>query len=45
MLEQDFKDIITNIKTEIRTTQIKTAIQTNKNLIFQNHNQKNLIDF
>ena len=33
MLEKDFKDIITNLIIEIRTIQIKTTIQSNKNLI------------
>ena len=33
MLEQDFKNIISNMKEEIKTTQIKTMIEVNKNLI------------
>ena len=33
MLEQNFKDIINDIKSEINTTQIKVAIEVNKNLI------------
>lgn len=33
MLEKDFKNIISSIKEDIKTTQIKTAIQINKNLI------------
>ncbi|MBR1414106.1 MAG: hypothetical protein IJ574_05520 [Bacilli bacterium] len=30
---QDFKNIVNNIKNEIKTTQIKVAIEANKNLI------------
>ena len=33
MLEKDFKEIIKNIKQEIRTTQYKVAVQSNINLI------------
>lgn len=33
MLEQEFKNIIDNIKKEISTTQIKIAVEANKNLI------------
>lgn len=33
LLEKDFKDIITNIKNEIKTTQFKIALENNKNLI------------
>lgn len=33
MLEKDFKEIITNIKDDIRNTQVKTAVQVNQNLI------------
>ena len=33
MLEKDFKDIVLNIKNEIKTSQTKTMIEVNKNLI------------
>ena len=33
MLEKQFKDIINNIKKEINTTQIKTAVEINRNLV------------
>ena len=33
MLEKDFKSIISNIKNEITTTQVKVAFEANKNLI------------
>ncbi|MBP3920739.1 MAG: DUF1016 family protein [Bacilli bacterium] len=33
MLEQDFKNILLNIKNEIKTSQIKTMFEVNKNLI------------
>ena len=33
MLEKDFKNVVNNIKEEIKTTQIKTAFEVNKNLI------------
>lgn len=33
MIEKDFKEIIKNIKSNIKTAQIKTAIQANNNLI------------
>ncbi len=33
MIEKDFKEIINNIKEDIRNTQIKTAVQVNSNLI------------
>ena len=32
MLEKNFKSVINNIKTEIKTTQIKVAVETNKSL-------------
>ena len=33
MLEKKFKEIINNIKEDIKTTQVKTAVQVNKNLV------------
>ena len=33
MLEKDFKDVVLNIKNEIKTSQTKTMIEVNKNLI------------
>ena len=33
MLEQDFKNILLNIKHEIKNSQIKTMFEVNKNLI------------
>ena len=33
MLEKEFKNVVNNIKEEIKTTQIKTAFEVNKNLI------------
>ncbi len=33
MLEKDFKEVINNIKEEIKTTQVKTMFQVNSNLI------------
>ena len=33
MLEKNFKDIVLNIKNEIKTTQTNTMIEVNKNLI------------
>ena len=33
MLEKDFKSVINNIKTEIKTTQIKVAVEANKSLV------------
>ena len=33
MLEKDFKDIVLNLKSEIKTSQTKTMIEINKNLI------------
>lgn len=33
MLEKNFKEIINNIKEDIKTTQVKTAVQVNKNLV------------
>lgn len=33
MIEQEFKIIINNIKKDIKRTQIKTAVQVNRNLI------------
>ena len=33
MLEKEFKNIISNMKEEIKTTQVKTMIEVNKNLI------------
>ena len=33
MVEKDFKDIVLNIKNEIKTSQTKTMIEVNKNLI------------
>lgn len=33
MIQEDFKDIVGKIKKEIRSTQIKTMFEVNKNLI------------
>ena len=33
MLEENFKNVINNIKNEINTTRIKVAIEANKNLV------------
>ena len=33
MIEKDFKDIVLNIKNEIKTSQTKAIIEVNKNLI------------
>lgn len=33
MIKEEFKEIITNIKEEIRTTQVRTMLEVNKNLI------------
>lgn len=33
MIEKDFKEIISYIKEDIKTTQVKTAMQINNNLI------------
>lgn len=42
--EKDFKEIINNIKSEIRTTQIKIAIETNKNLIYLYYRLGKILD-
>ncbi len=33
MIEKEFKEIINNIKKDIKTTQVKVAVQLNNNLI------------